>query len=174
MSFYEARLLRYNPEEDEDDDEGMSGGTMALIAVGVLALAGGGYWFYSKKKAEEEAAAKEAESAAVATGAAPPSQETTASNEQAKQAAVTAAGSDTSAQIAAKGQYPTVVYLNGTKATVTKAEAEQMVATGKFMWNALSTSITEKDPNKVSTGVMGKRPEPAGKSKKKPATKGKR
>jgi hypothetical protein len=45
---------------------------------------------------------------------------------------------------------------------VTKAEADALVATGKFGFNAVSTGVTEKDPAASSSGGLkfGRKPAP--------------
>lgn len=171
MSYYEARLLRFNPEDEdyEDEGEGMSGSTIALIAVGILAAAGGGYWWYSRSKAQEAATAEASDTADTAvapTSAVPPSPDVSAKNEQAKAALVQGG----KRQAEADAAYPVVTYLNGTKATLTRDEVVALVSAGKLSWtNALRTTASEVSPDapKSSSGGLKFGGKPKGKPKKK-------
>lgn len=116
--------------------------TKLIVGAGVvvLVLASIGYYVYSRQQAAPEETTGAAPAAGASSGG-----RSTGDLRQPKSA-------ETMQAIAAAVAGPTVYYSNGTTATVAKAEAEQMVASGQFRWaNALKTALREGAPGQATS-----------------------
>lgn len=152
-------VLKSAPAKKKDNTKLIVG-----AGVAVLVLAGIGYYFYSRQQGAEEVPLNAPPEGVKA----PPKAVQKALRTQQKiQEAMADRSAITGRQplsaerqqaLSAAVSNPTVYYADGTTATVSKAEAEQLVASGQFRWgNAPKTSVVEGASSGQATTMSRRR-----------------